>query len=219
MSTPRQPWEEDPSKWKEKESHSFSTMPLKNVSRLTERNRASVLDLLTVNDVELPQLIAEGKVKPHAIVTYSRVEWEVDESRVVPKRDTILAKSNLYDLTSYGKTHCIGIGRFMENLFRPVTADEERIDRLVSREHGLVMLLKDNKGKPCVHYHDIGTQHKGSTNGTYINDVFPLHNVVHPWPQKDYLSMGNFRIFDGVNVRNFRVRYKLAGESDVQRSG
>lgn len=218
MNTPRQPWEEDPSKWKEKESNSFSTMPLKNVSRLTERNRASVLDLLTVNDVELPQLIAEGRVKPYALVTFSRVEWEVEGDKVVPKKETLLAKSNLYDLAPYGKTHCLGIGRYEENIFKPYIHDKHP-DGLVSREHGLVMLLRDNKGKPCVHYHDIGTQHKGSTNGTYVNDIFPLHNVVHPWPHNDYMSMGNYRVFENKDVRSFRVRYKLSGESDVQRSG
>ncbi len=215
MNTPRQPWEQDPDKWKGKpEHHSFSTMRSKDVGRLTERNRKSVLDLLTINDVELPQLIAEGKVKPKTVVTYSRVEWGVEGNKVVPVSETILARANLYDLSQWGKTHCIGVGRYQENLFKPCT-NENGVDRLISREHGLVLLIKDGKRKPGMHYHDIGTQHKGSTNGSYLNDNFGVHNLVMPWEEGDYISMGNYRILENKNVRNFRLRYKTLGEKDV----
>jgi len=218
--TERQPWEQDPSEWKEGISKSFSSIPRENISKLP--GSQSIQHLLNVNDVELPQILAEEKLQPHALVTFSRIEWKwhADKEAWLPEdKETVLARAHLYDITQHTtKAHIIGIGRYDQNIFRPYLekAGELPLDNLVSREHGLIF-LDSKEGKPQVFYHDIGTEKKGSTNGTLVNDKKILQNEILPWDQKDYLSMGESP--RAIIVPRFRVRYNLAGEGHAPSSG
>jgi len=229
------PWEQNPDWWKgdnSKESRSFSTMSRQDVSHVYNPARNTFVDLLKPNDLEIPYLISEGKIKPYAIVTFSRVKPEVQNEDIKlsfrPRLEEVtVACSPIYDLAQYGKVHCIGVGRFSDNQFKPLIEDD-MADRTVSREHGLIFLKKEgNENIVC--YRDVGTKmdvqghfdyagkRSGSTNGTWVNDCTNIRNIVlEPWPQDEYLSLGE-KI---GNTHRFKLRYQLApSDNDIKLSG
>ncbi len=204
----RQPWEEDPDKWKQESLSSFPSEKLNQLSRPWD----SICDLLTVNDVEIPQLLAEGKLKPQATVTFSRVKYTPESGVFVQTGEQEIARAHLYDLAPYGKTHCIGVGRRPENFFQP-KIDEQYWDRTVSGRHGIISLLKEHNNFK-VYYRDIGSALDGSSNGTWQGDTLKISNTIVPWLQDTYLSLGiAIKNKDGKYVRMFRLRYQLCTEA------
>lgn len=231
----KSPWEQNPDWWKgdSKESKSFSSMRREDVSHVYDPKRNTFVDLIKANDLEIPFFASEGKIKPYAFVTFTRVQPELQKDSDIQLsyrkslEEVTVACSPLYDLSQYGKVHCIGIGRFSDNQFKPLI-ENEKTDRQVSREHGLIFLKKEgNENIVC--YRDVGTKmdaqghvdfagkRSGSTNGTWMSDRTCIRNIVlEPWPQDEILSLGE-KI---GNTHRFKLCYQLApSDNDIKLSG
>jgi len=147
--------------------------------------------------------------------------------------ECVLAGIDLYDTAPFGHLMCIGVGRYPHNMLRPFVGEDmdnyyerpENFDPLavcaqVSRDHGLVFL--DTKGK--VFFRDFGTKklgrRVGSKNGTWVNGVEPIQDLVIPWSNPDYLGIGG-RIWvqTPLGLRKehvFKLRYERRDENGPQ---
>jgi len=209
---------------------SLTSIELPDVSRFFE-GLDSYQHLVKPGDVALRDFIRNRK--PVARVFYTRLEpketlrkscvgrtapWAAAEVQEAP-----LHEEDLFDLSEIGKSMCFGVGRFPTNQFQPrvdLTAEyftlaepsglgyDRSLDLEVSREHGWVLMGADGK----VFYRDVGTQRKGSTNGTRIRDQFTIMNQITPWAPEDYLGVGKMVRTRGDDCDIMQSVFKLRYE-------
>jgi hypothetical protein len=195
----------------------YSSVFYQDLSKLTEKNRRTYLDILRFNEKDVEELVQQSK--PIARVYFTRLEprrkvYDEEMKKTVASSieyaELTIAEEYLYDLKPLGKAMCLAIGRYEHNHFRPsVTTDSIEMDMYVSREHGLVFVNESND----ICYHDIGTLKQGSTNGTKINDECSIKNEIMRWDMMDYFGYGNLLnlIKDTKEVveSKFKLRYEL----------
>lgn len=110
---------------------------------------------------------------------------------------------HLYDLSDADRVDVIRFGRHPDQ-------DVQLLDRIVSREHGLVIFAE-----PVPLFCDYGTliegKHSGSTNGTYLDGVTRIHDAMFPWLPGQALMLGTeARDVQGTPGFAFRLTYARA---------
>ncbi len=210
---------------------SLTSIELPDVSRFFE-GLDSYQHLVKPGDMALRDFIRNRK--PVARVYFSRLELRQDLRKSVSGRtdpwtvkdvlESNIHEEYLFDLSEIGKSMCFGVGRFPTNQFQPrvdLTSEyftlpepsglgyDRSLDLEVSREHGWILMGTDGK----VFYRDVGTQRKGSTNGTRIRDQFTIMNQITPWSTEDYLGIGKMVRTRGddcdIMQSVFKLRYEL----------
>ncbi len=184
----------------------YGSMKIEDVDKLYAANQP-IQDLLTPDDEEVARLIAEKKVTPVATVALSRLEVGLNEAGKSALLEKPVAELPLYDLSPFGKTHYISVGRRESQDLQTVN-EHGLVDMVVSREHGLIY-LKDGK----VYFFDRGTkkdsERKGSRNGTWINDDEFIKDQRWPWPEQVCLAIGDLAGQENErHLRRFRLRYR-----------
>lgn len=153
------------------------------------------------------------------------ISRDLAENTIAQSEASCLSEALLFDASAVGQLMCLGVGRYAHNLLRPfMGTDLDRYydapDELdpgalcgqISRDHGLVFL--DDKAR--IFFRDFGTkkegERKGSKNGTWINGVQKIQDLVVPWNEGDYLGLGGRAWVrrDGELVKEhvFKLRYE-----------
>lgn len=169
----------------------------------------------------------DEKMTDPLAVSQDLAENTIAQSETGPKNagEPCLSEALLFDASGVGQLMCLGVGRFAHNMLRPyMGADPERYyvapDELdpgalcgqISRDHGLIFL--DDKAR--IFFRDFGTkkhgERRGSKNGTWVNGVKKVQDVVIPWSEGDYLGIGGRAWVrrDGELVKEhvFKLRYE-----------
>ena len=92
------------------------------------------------------------------------------------------AAAKLYQLADDARVDLIRFGRHPDQ-------DVQLLDRLISREHGLV-ILADQLPLFCDYGTLIDGVHAGSTNGTYLDGSRRIHDTMLPWFPGQQLMLG-----------------------------
>jgi hypothetical protein len=188
--------------------------------RITVYKDADMKDPLAVS-----RDLAENTIAQSEAGTGGPAETRASPDEPQKKGEPLLSEALLFDASGVGQLMCLGIGRYAHNLLRPFmgqSADRyyDAPDELdpgalcgqISRDHGLVFL--DDKAQ--IFFRDFGTKkegaRKGSKNGTWVNGVQKIQDLVIPWQEGDYLGLGGRAWVrrDGELVKEhvFKLRYE-----------
>jgi FHA domain len=112
-----------------------------------------------------------------------------------------ITTAHLYSLGDQARVDVLRFGRHPDQ-------DIQLLDRLVSREHGLVIF---SDGLPL--FCDYGTLkqggHTGSTNGTYLDGVMRISDAMITWPPGQALMLGSQQPRRGGDAFGFKLTYEL----------
>jgi hypothetical protein len=181
-------------------------------------------------------IFKDEKLTDPLLVSGDLAEHTIAQTEAGPGLEPKLTEALLFDASAIGQLMCLGVGRFAHNMLRPFMGDDcenyymnpDELDPAavcgqISRDHGLIFLDENAK----IFFRDFGTkkdgERKGSKNGTWVNGVQKIQDIVIPWNEGDYLGVGgrSWVRRDGELVKEhiFKLRYERVTNEGPDKPG